>query len=151
MFEVFSRFGEIEQAYIVYNPRTHKSRGFGYVLTKSVELAEQLDSEGIQQIEKTTLIVKMHVPANSDRKHSSNNKLKDKFKENTSKSSKKPRSSSDDQKNMYDLTPKTNQSMTMVHNEKQNFEQVTQRVVRQRKEEHFSVSNCQFKNFYNQT
>jgi RNA recognition motif-containing protein len=42
LLKIFSEFGEIEQAYIVRNPKKGYSKGFGYVVTKTVQLANEL-------------------------------------------------------------------------------------------------------------
>jgi RNA recognition motif-containing protein len=40
--EAFSRYGELHNAYVIYNPHTHASKRFGYVEFKSKETLEKV-------------------------------------------------------------------------------------------------------------
>jgi RNA recognition motif-containing protein len=40
--EAFSRYGELHNAYVIYNPHTHVSKRFGYVEFKSKETLEEV-------------------------------------------------------------------------------------------------------------
>ena len=68
LYEAFGKFGHIQQAYIVYNPRTRKSRCFGYILTKDVALAEKLHEMGTAKFGKSVLLVKKHTPSSKKEK-----------------------------------------------------------------------------------
>jgi len=42
LYRIFSKYGSIEQAYIVKHPSKGYSKGFGYLVTGSIELANEL-------------------------------------------------------------------------------------------------------------
>ena len=46
----FLKFGEVEKAYVVKNPKTSKTRGFGFVVFKKIEDFEKVMAQEVHTI-----------------------------------------------------------------------------------------------------
>lgn len=60
--EMFLPFGELENAYIIRKRKTKKSKGFGYVIYKNKEKAQQVASLNQILYKGSEILVKMHEP-----------------------------------------------------------------------------------------
>lgn len=61
LFQKFSNYGEIENAYIITDPKSGKSRNFGYVITKKKELADHLNKIRSITYQGTKIQIRKHV------------------------------------------------------------------------------------------
>lgn len=62
--EIFSRFGELEAAYIIRDRDSGISRGFGYIVFSSEELANKVAKSRVVRSNNIELYVKIHQPKN---------------------------------------------------------------------------------------
>lgn len=58
--EIFSPFGEINDAYLIMDRKTGKSKCFGYVIFEEVEVADEVASIGYLDFKGTTVRFKIH-------------------------------------------------------------------------------------------
>ena len=57
----FSRFGELESAYVIKHPKNSKSKGFGYVVTQTLDLAQRLHDKKHIKIGSKTILIRFHI------------------------------------------------------------------------------------------
>ena len=60
LFELFSEFGTVEDAYIIFDTATKKSKLFGYVIFETTEEAQQVIQRKFIKFNKRKIWVKLH-------------------------------------------------------------------------------------------
>jgi hypothetical protein len=86
LFKVFSQFGEIQNAYVIYDAETGRSRKFGYVITKSSSLASELHNMHKICIEGKSILVRFHEFKRTNQGHSSNSNNSSSYKKSPNQS-----------------------------------------------------------------
>lgn len=56
--DYFQQFGEVQKAYVVKDPKTGKTRGFGFVIFKEIESYEKALAQEDHQIHDKDIVVK---------------------------------------------------------------------------------------------
>lgn len=73
---IFSRFGELDDAYLIKNRKTGRSKCFGYVIFKEAEVAENTASVGSYEYQGITVRFKLHETRNGRKNNTVNSKGK---------------------------------------------------------------------------
>lgn len=76
----FSQFGEVSYAHVVYDNKTKKSKGYGYVEMEDIEeVKAAIDALNGMEIEGRALDIKIAIPKDKRQKSSSTGKSSSKF------------------------------------------------------------------------
>ena len=60
LYDLFSKYGNVEDAYIIINRLTKQSKGFGYVIYETNEEAEKMIDRKILKFKKKKIWIKLH-------------------------------------------------------------------------------------------
>lgn len=68
LYHLFAQYGDVEDAYIIKNRVTGRSKGFGYVVYESVEDAEKMIKIKSLKFQRKKIWIKLHVKPNKAEK-----------------------------------------------------------------------------------